>query len=96
MIVNKLMRNSKSLKIQDLALLLIGCDKTNIGELSSAVFFIILFARRESRGLPASGCDTLSPSLPRARGSRHSFSLGRLGSGASSTFDQLRYDNMFR
>jgi len=47
MIVNKLMRNSKSLKIQDLALLLIGCDKTNIGELSSAVFFIILFTRRE-------------------------------------------------
>jgi hypothetical protein len=49
MIVNKLMGNSKSLKIQDLALLLIGCDKTNIGELSSAVFFIILFTLGESR-----------------------------------------------
>jgi hypothetical protein len=45
------MRNSKSLKIQDLAMLLTGYDKTNIGELSSAVFFIILFTRRESRGM---------------------------------------------
>jgi hypothetical protein len=51
MIVNKLMRNSKNLKIQDLALLFIGCDKTNIGDLSSAVFFIILFTLRESRGM---------------------------------------------
>ena len=42
------MRNSKILKIQNLALLLIGCDKASIEELSSAVFFIILFARRES------------------------------------------------
>jgi hypothetical protein len=52
MIVNKLMRNIKSLKIQNLVLILIGCDKTNIGELSSSVFFIILFTRRESRGYP--------------------------------------------
>jgi len=43
MIVNKTMRNIKSSKIEALALLLIGCDKTDIGELSSDVFFIILF-----------------------------------------------------
>jgi hypothetical protein len=39
MIVNKTMRNIKSSKIQGLALLLIGCDKTGIEELSAAVFF---------------------------------------------------------
>jgi hypothetical protein len=54
MIVNKLMRDSKSLNIQGLALLLIGSDKANIGELSSAVFFIILFTLRKSRGYPIS------------------------------------------
>ncbi len=49
MIVNKTMRNIKSSKIEALALLLIGCDKTDIGELSSDVFFIILFTLWESR-----------------------------------------------
>ena len=49
MIVNKMMRNIKSPKIQDLWLLLIGCDKTDMGELSSDVFFIILFPLWESR-----------------------------------------------
>jgi hypothetical protein len=39
MIVNKTMRNIKSPKIQGLALLLIGCDKTGIEKLLSAVFF---------------------------------------------------------
>ena len=43
------MRNLKSSKIQNLLLLLIGCDKTDIEELSSDVFFIILFPLWESR-----------------------------------------------
>ena len=49
MIVNEMMRNIKSPKIQDLWLLLIGCDKADMGELSSDVFFIILFPLWESR-----------------------------------------------
>jgi hypothetical protein len=39
MIVNKMMINIKISKIQGLVLLLIGCDKTGIEEISSAVFF---------------------------------------------------------
>jgi hypothetical protein len=84
MIVNKLMRNSKSLKIQGLALLFIGCDKTNIGELSSAVFFHHFVY---PLGKP------MIPHLLRCRVFavvNYSFTLGRLGSGTSSTFDQLR------
>ena len=49
MIVNEMMRNIKSPKIQYLWLLLIGCDKADMGELSSDVFFIILFPLWESR-----------------------------------------------
>ena len=84
MIVNKLMSNSISIKIQDLAMLFVGCDKTNMRELSSAVFssFCLPFGKAE---------DTPSPSLPRVRGrslqppvrsayASESFTLGRLGS----------------
>jgi len=49
LIVNKTMRDIKCSKTQGLALLLIGCDKTDIEELSSDDFFIILFTLRESR-----------------------------------------------
>jgi hypothetical protein len=49
MIVNKMMRNIKCSKIQALALLLIGCDKSDREKLSSDVFFIVLFTLWESR-----------------------------------------------
>jgi len=48
------MRNIKSSKIQTFIVQLIDCHKTHIEELSSDVYFIILFSLRESRRYPIS------------------------------------------
>ena len=54
MSVNKMMTNIKKFKIQDVTLLYIRCDKTDIEELSSDVYSIFLFTLRESRWYPIS------------------------------------------
>jgi len=50
--VNKKLTNIKRIKIQAFPLLENGCDKTGIEELSSDVYFIILFTLRENRCHP--------------------------------------------
>jgi hypothetical protein len=49
MSVNKMMTNIKNIKYKMLPYLYIRCDKTDIEELSSDVYSILLFTLRESR-----------------------------------------------
>jgi hypothetical protein len=68
MIVNKTMRDIKKPKIQGPTLILIGCDKTDIKEVSAAVFFHHFVYPKESRGYPisfvAEGSRYMTTALP--------------------------------